>query len=758
MASGEEELRMNDQNVAPRQPEIAGPPERSPDHALDAHPSLVERPLRTLKSGDAFAVLDSYGDIGITPGTSEGLFCNDTRHLSRLELFFEDKRPLILGSVIQDDNTALTVDLANPEITPGDGSTAIPRDAIAIERTKFLWKAVCYERVGLRNFDRVPHEFTLSLSFGADFRDLFEVRGMKRARRGETETLIGSGTARFAYRGLDDKVRRTVLRFRPEPSQLRNGLASFRFRLEPGERTSLLLTVACDLIDASKGDVPPIGTAPGVPPLDFAKAYQNARRDLRGLTANMSKVSSSNALFTDLISRSTSDLYTLMTRGVDGLYPYAGIPWFSTMFGRDGIITAMMLLWADPAVARGVLLHLARAQAVTTDPVADAQPGKILHERRSGEMANLGEVPFGFYYGSVDATPLFVMLAGRYLDRSGDLATIRQLWPHIEAALRWCDKYGDRDGDGFIEYFRETESGLANQGWKDSHDSISHADGSLARGPIALVEVQAYVYAAKMSAAVMARVQGFDSRAEGLTQQASELRERFDRSFWCEDIGSYALALDGDKRPCRVRSSNAGHALFGGIAYPERAERVARTLMSEGSFSGWGIRTLNTGEVRYNPMSYHNGSVWPHDNALIAIGLGAYGYKIEASRLFEAIFNVATHQEQQRLPELFCGFLRKARRGPTAYPVACSPQAWAAAAPFAMLSACLGLELPAAANEIKLVDPVLPSFLDDVIIHELALGSSQFDLRVHRHQSDVTLNVLKRWDDSNARVTMIKTR
>ncbi|QEL26002.1 amylo-alpha-1,6-glucosidase [Bosea sp. F3-2] len=749
---------MHEQDLPPKPPGIAAPQERSTDHALDAHPSLVERPLRTLKSGDVFAVLDNYGDIGITPDTSEGLFSNDTRHLSRLQLFFEDTRPLILGSVIQSDNTALTVDLANPEITREDGSTLIPRDAIAIERTKFLWNSVCYERVGLRNFDRVSHEFTLSLSFGADFRDLFEVRGMKRARRGETETHVSSGAARFAYRGLDDRVRRTVLRFKPKPCQLRNGFASFGFRLEPGERTSLLVTVACDLIDVSECDDHLLMSAPGVPPKDFSRAYQDARRGLRALTASISKVGSSNTLFTDLMSRSTSDLYTLMTRGPDGLYPYAGIPWFSTMFGRDGIITAMMLLWADPAVARGVLLQLARTQAVACDPVADAQPGKILHECRSGEMANLGEVPFGFYYGSVDATPLFVMLAGQYFDRTGDLPMIERLWGNIEAALLWCETFGDRDGDGFIEYYRETENGLANQGWKDSHDSISHADGALARGPIALVEVQAYVYAAKQAGATMARALGLGARADNLTRQASILRERFDRTFWCEEIGSYALALDGDKRPCLVRSSNAGHALFGGIACPERAARVAQTLMSEGSFSGWGIRTLNVGEVRYNPMSYHNGSVWPHDNALIALGFGRYGFQLEAARLFEAIFNVATHEDQQRLPELFCGFLRKPRRGPTAYPVACSPQAWAAAAPFAMLAACLGLQLPAAANEIKLVDPVLPSFLDDLIIRGLTLGASQFDLRVHRHQSDVTINVLKRWHDSNAQLTMIKTK
>ncbi|POR55130.1 amylo-alpha-1,6-glucosidase [Bosea psychrotolerans] len=749
---------MQEQMIAQRQAGLAEPHERPADHALDAHPSLVERPLRSLKSGDAFAVLDSYGDIGITPDTSEGVFCNDTRHLSRLQLFFEGKRPLILGSVIQDDNIALTVDLANPEITGRDGAAAIPRDAIAIERTKFLWKSVCYERIGLRNFDRISHEFTLSLSFAADFRDLFEVRGMKRVRRGETETQFSSGAARFAYRGLDDRVRRTILRFKPEPCQLRSGFASFRFHLKPGERTSLLVTVACDLTDAPAGDVASVMSMPGVPPRDFSRAYQDARRDLRALTANTAKVTSPNALFADLMSRSTADLYTLMTRGPDGLYPYAGIPWFSTMFGRDGIITAMMLLWVDPTVARGVLLQLARAQAAISDPAADAQPGKILHERRSGEMANLGEVPFGFYYGSVDATPLFVMLAGQYLDRTGDLATIKGIWENIEAALLWCDTFGDRDGDGFVEYFRETDSGLANQGWKDSHDSISHADGSLAHGPIALVEVQAYVYAAKRACAVMARALGLDLRADELTRQACALQERFDQAFWCEEIASYALALDGEKRPCRVRSSNAGHALFAGIALPERAAQLKQTLMSEGSFSGWGIRTLNTAETRYNPMSYHNGSVWPHDNALIALGFGNYGFKSEAARLFEAIFNVATHQDQQRLPELFCGFLRKARRGPTAYPVACSPQAWAAAAPFAMLAACLGLQLPAQANEIKLVDPVLPPFLDDLVLRGLTLGTSQFDLRVHRHESDVTINVLKRWHDSNAQVTMIKTK
>lgn len=749
---------MDELSVAASERGIPHPPEHFADDALDAHPSLVDRPLRALKSGNAFAVLDSFGDMGITPDTSEGLFCNDTRHLSRLQLFFQNKRPLLLSSVIQDDNASLTVDLANPETTRSDGSTIIPRDAIAIGRTKFLWNSVCYERIGLRNFDRVPHEFWLSLTFGADFRDLFEVRGMKRARRGELRAEVTSQIGRFAYRGLDDRIRRTVLRFSPEPDRLTLDCASFRFALAPGERASLLVTVACDLVDTQDQDAPSLESAVGVPAQGFAEAYRDARRDLRALTSNITKIEATNTLFADLITRSTSDLYTLMTRSPEGIYPYAGIPWFSTMFGRDGIITAMMLLWADPAVARGVLLQLAKAQAVTSDPKADAQPGKILHERRSGEMANLGEVPFGFYYGSVDATPLFVMLAGQYFERTGDLATIERLWGQIQAALHWCDTYGDRDGDGFVEYYRETDTGLANQGWKDSHDSICHADGTLAHGPIALVEVQAYVYAAKRAAASMARALGQVDRADELEVAASALRDRFDRAFWCEEIASYALALDGNKWPCQVRTSNAGHALFAGIALPERAAKVAATLMSEGSFGGWGIRTLHAGEVRYNPMSYHNGSVWPHDNALIALGFAKYGLKLEAARLFEATFAASTYQDQQRLPELFCGFLRRRRRGPTAYPVACSPQAWAAAAPFAMLAACLGLELPAATNEVKLIDPVLPTFLDDITLRGLKLTGSQFDLRVHRHKNDVTINVLKRWAQSDASVVMTKTR
>jgi glycogen debranching enzyme len=717
--------------------------EELPEFYIEAQTSLVGRPLRTLKSGDSFAVLDAYGDLGIVPDSPEGLFYRDTRHLSRFELRFDRKRPLFLSSVIQDDNAALTVDLTNPDIWFDDESVT-PRDVIALERTKFLWQGAAYERIGLRNYDSRRHRFRIDLRFDADFRDLFEVRGTERARQGpRTVNVVGNDRVIFRYEGLDDVVRRTELRFEPSPKRLEEHRAAFDIELEPDEKTSIIVTVTC-----GAGAI-----MPSAPP--FLMAYRDIRRALRASTADIATVQSSNTLFNEVVCRSTSDLYMLITNTEHGPYPYAGIPWYSTVFGRDGIITAMLLLWVDPSVAKGVLKYLAATQATTVDPKADAQPGKILHERRLGEMAATGEVPFRRYYGTVDATPLFVMLAGQYFERTGDRATIEAIWPNIRAALRWCNEYGDSDKDGFVEYHRETEQGLANQGWKDSYDSIFHADGTGAEGPIALVEVQGYVFAAKRAAARLAIVLGEPDTATRLEQEAETLRGRFEAAFWCEEIGTYALALDGDKKACRVRTSNAGHALFTGIAAPDRAQRVAQTLMHQESFSGWGIRTLAKGEPRYNPMSYHNGSIWPHDNALIALGLARYGRKVDAARVFESVFDAAIYQEHRRLPELYCGFLRRRRRGPTAYPVACSPQAWAAAAPFGFLAACLGLDLAVTSGEVRFLNPVLPNFLDEVVLRGIRLGTSCIDVRLHRYGGDdVTVNVLSRTGD--AQVVLVK--
>src|SRR5690606_32716670 len=362
---------------------------------------------------------------------------------------------------------------------------------------------------------------------------------------------------------------------------------------------------------------------------------------------------------------------------------------------------------------------------------------------RGGEMAALGEVPFSQYYGTVDATPLFVILAGKYAERTSDWELIRQLWPSIEAALTWIDSFGDMDGDGLIEYARGTETGLANQGWKDSHDSISHADGTLATGPIALVEEQAYVFAARRAGAMCARRLGLTERAETLDAQAEDLRRKFEAAFWCPDLGFYGLALDGEKRLCRVRSSNVGHALFCGIATPDRAMASAAALMRSDFFSGWGVRTLAYGEERYNPMSYHNGSIWPHDNAIVAAGLARYGAKHGAAAIFDSLMRAAAYMDDRRIPELYCGFRRRRGRGPVLYPAACSPQAWAASAPFSIIQSLLGLEFHTEARELRLNNPILPPSLGSIRLSNVRLGDSVADFIVRESLASPTLEVVR---------------
>ena len=746
-----------------------------PTYHIEAQTSLVERPLRSLKFGEAFGVLDSYGDVGVQPGP-EGLYFQDTRYLSRLELTVEGQRPLMLSSVMQDDNGALSVDMTTPDIRlDAADETSIPRETIAIERTKFLFRGACYDRIGLRSYDHKHRRLRIAVSFDADYRDLFEVRGTNRTERGKRSVQVASESeVQFRYVGLDEIVRTTSLHFGPKPATIEPGRVEFDVALPPEGRASLFIRVvfeahraftkppADDRVGedaAAKLTLAANGGGSKRHPRDlgegriFARAYRDARRDLRQATAGITTIISSNDQFNEGLCRATADLYMLASRTPEGIYPFAGIPWYSTVFGRDGIITAMMALWIDPKFARGVLRYLASTQARTVDPAADAQPGKVLHETRRGEMAMLGEVPFRHYYGTIDGTPLFAMLAWEYYAVSGDIETIRVVWPALERALAWIDTYGDRDGDGFVEYARDTDKGLENQGWKDSHDSIFHADGQLAKGPIALCEVQGYVYAAKHGLARLAALLGHDAMAERLSEQARMLRESFDAAFWNEEIGTYALALDGAKRQCAVRSSNAGHALFTGIAKPERAERVAGALLGKDGFNGWGVRTIARGEARYNPMSYHNGSIWPHDNALIAMGLARYDRKLEAARIFQGMFETSLYQDQMRLPELFCGFMRRHQRGPVSYPVACSPQAWAAATPFALLAACLGLELDHDRNRVRLKNPILPAFLDGVTLFDVKLGTSRLDLRFQRYDRDVTVSVARRDGDVQVVVT-----
>jgi glycogen debranching enzyme len=694
----------------------------APQFAIAVSATLQQRRTRTLKHGDTFAVFDLRGDIGGELGNPEGLFHRDTRMLSQLQLLLEDAQPLLLSSMTQDDNALFTADLSNPDLLE-DGEITLRRENIHLNRMKFIWNGACYERLVVRNFSERALNLRLTYRFASDFADLFEVRGERRNARGQSLVALRSErSAVLSYKGLDLVERVTELAFYPTPKALTTSKATFEISLRPRATRRIFMRIG--FTSAAQGEW--TGRL-------FYRRMRAARHELKQSSERAASVDSSNSVFNEIVRRAVSDLYMLVTDTPHGPYPYAGIPWFSTPFGRDGIIT--------------VLEFLAATQAAAAEPERDAEPGKILHEMRHGEMANLREVPFGRYYGSIDATPLFLLLLGEYFRRTGDLETVRSLWPNAEAALAWIDRDGDRDGDGFVEYHRQTKDGLVNQGWKDSFDAIFHQDGRLAEGPIALCEVQGYVYGAKRHAAVLAEALGHPQRAAILAAQAEALRQQFETQFWCEELSTYALALDGAKRPCRVISSNAGQVLFTGITSAERAQRVAATLMSPAVFGGWGIRTVGASESRYNPMSYHNGSIWPHDNGLIALGFARYGLQKSAARVFEGLFDAAAYMELRRLPELFCGFPRRERNAPTQYPVACSPQAWASATSLCLLQASLGLELLDRTGEVKFYRPMLPDFLDHVRLRNLRLRKGSVDVLLHRQDNNIGVTVTRRDGD-----------
>lgn len=703
--------------------------------------SLADDRTCVLKDGDTFAVFDRRGDVELLGKGALGLYHNETRYLSKWVLRFGNDRPLLLSSAVREDNAAMTVDLTNSDIG-ADGKLFIPRGTLHIERTKFLWKATQYERLRIRNYSVAPVSVIASIQFAADFADIFEVRGMRRERHGHKfAAQVESEGAVLRYKGLDGVLRRAHVACSPAPDELSGSEIRLKISLPPRGEQAYVLTICCDSEERVSRAESKTSTVEAVKP--FKAAHEREPR-----------IFSRNDQFNDWLNRSTADVYMMVTDTANGPYPYAGVPWFSTAFGRDGIITALETLWALPDLSRGVLSFLAATQAKNVDPESDAEPGKIVHETRKGEMAALKEVPFGCYYGSVDATPLFVLLAGAYLRRTGDVPFIRKIWPNIQAALQWIDTFGDSDGDGFVEYKRKSKTGLVQQGWKDSNDSVFHSDGQLAEGPIALCEVQGYVYQAKRHAAHMAAALGDQQYSDALRSQADTLKQRFDQSFWCEEIGTYALALDGDKKPCRVRTSNAGHCLYTGISSPEHAAVTARTLLADDSFSGWGVRTLSSREIRYNAMSYHNGSVWPHDNAIIASGLARYGRKNAAVKILSGLLDASIFLDLHRLPELFCGFERRKGEGPTLYPVACAPQSWAAGAVFLLLQACLGLDVQASPPRILFRRATLPESLTRLEIDRLPVGDSAVGMALERTGTSVGVTVLSK--SANVDVISIK--
>jgi glycogen debranching enzyme len=693
--------------------------------------------VKVLNHADSFAIFDRWGDIHPYTKKAQGIFHQGTRFINRLELRLNKKKPLLLSSSIKEDNDFFSVDLTNPDFT----DYGILENSLHISRSQFIRNGVYYEEINAVNYGEKECSVELSLAFGADFKDLFEIRGIPRTLEPNKHELHHNKDGMvYKYHGLDNIIRATEIIFSGEiKPEFENNVARFDLRLPPHQKQKIDYFIAFrteeQFFSAEKKQISFAG---------FNEIKNIMQAELQKAHSMFAGISTSNEQFTHWIHRSRADLISLITQTPYGLYPYAGVPWYNTAFGRDGIITAMEVLWVAPQVAKNALIFLAHMQAKEMIPAKDAEPGKILHEARSGEMANTAEIPFKEYYGTIDATPLFVMLAGMYYQHTADMAAIKNLWPNIKAAINWIDNYGDLDGDGFVEYKHKAENGLTNQGWKDSHDSVMYKNGELCEPPIALCEVQGYVYAAKNYASLLAEVLGEKDFAQQLKTGAAQLKQKFNEVFWDEEAGCYALALDGNKKPCKVVSSNPGHCLFCGIVDDNKAAKLAATLLSADMFSGWGIRTLSEGGKRYNPMSYHNGSIWPHDNALIAAGLARYGFQKEAAKILSALFDASLFIELQRLPELYCGFPRRRGEGPTSYPVACSPQAWSVGAVFMLLQACLQIDIDAVKKTIVFKKPDLPPYLDRIAINHLPLGSASCDIELYRLDYDVSFNVIRK--------------
>ncbi len=712
------------------------------EYYVPATSALADSSRRVLKHGDTFAVFNRQGDIQPLGLGEQGLFHEGTRFLSRYELTMDGQRPLVLSSFVHEDNLIFGVDLTNPDLKRKE--SLLRRGEVHLFRSKLLYKGICYEMLRIQHFGLISFDFRLEFALDSDFADIFEVRGISREKRGEyLGPAFNEGSFELGYVGLDSIRRTTRVLLNKVPDHVEENTFTYDMHLKPGQCLELEIAILCDVQENERIEYIPRN-----------EACRKAKEEDQDISAGEPHLETSSELFTSFLTRSRSDLRMLMTQMDGSYYPYAGIPWFSTPFGRDGLITAMECLWLSPSNAKGVLQFLAKTQAEEESDMRDSEPGKILHEARKGEMANTGEVPYKFYYGSIDSTPLFVLLAGKYLRRTGDLDFVRDLQPHLDRALDWIDVYGDCDGDGFVEYRKRSERGLRNQGWKDSEDSVFHADGALAEGDIALCEVQAYVYGAYMEAAFLAEIMGRRGEAMRRKAQAHEFRRKFEQTFWDDRLGMYVVALDGKKRPCRVKSSNAGHCLLTNIALPERARRIEEQLLSPAFHSGWGIRTIPADEPRYNPMSYHNGSIWPHDNALIAMGLSRYGLKRLPLTILENMFDVSLEVDEQRLPELFCGFHRRQGEGPTLYPVACAPQAWASAASFYLLQACLGLSVNALNRVVSFYNPALPNSINEMSIRNLRVGQANVDLLIIRAGSDISVHLDRK--DGDVQIHIIK--
>ncbi len=682
--------------------------------------------VHVLRHDDCFGLFNEIGDIDAETRSEAGLYRAGVRHLSRLTLTVAAQRPLLLAAGPREDNVLLVVNLTNADVRGEGGRVVLPRGTLHITRSRYLWHGVCHELLRVRNFALNSVSVELVVRFYSDFENIVDVRAQRRmdATRRRFERVERDSVSQSCL-GPDEVVRETIVDCHTAPDAISSD--SLKYRLQIGSRGEKTIALAIGCAAANR----PVQISTFTRSL--AAAEDHARRESRPPT----EVLASDAPFNAWVRRAGADLGMMLTTTAQGRVPAAGLPWLDAPFGRDAIITALQILWLWPEVARDVLRYLAARQATDGAPGYGAEPGRILNEDRGGTLHP--------NYYAIDTTPLFVLLAGAYYARTADRDFVMGIWPTINAALRWIDVYGDLDGDGFIESRPRAGSGEpAHSAWKSSPDSVFHADGTLATGPLALCEVQGYVYAARLGAARIARSLGEMPRAIALVESAQALQAKFNAAFWCDDIETFALALDGDKKPCRVRSSNAGQCLFTGIAHAERARQVIAGLGDEHLFSGWGVRTVAENELRYNPMGYHTGSVWPHDNSLIAAGAARYDDKAFALRILNAQYEAARHFDLTRLPELFCGFKRRPRDAPLQFPVACSPQSVSSGAAFLMLQSVLGIGIDALDRQIVLAHPVVPNDFSEVIVRNLAVNDSSVDFTVRRHGSSVSVSVERR--------------
>jgi glycogen debranching enzyme len=673
-----------------------------------------------LKHNDAVFVSDLAGDVPAGNDAGLGLYRSDTRFLSTYELRLNGRRPILLNHGV-DRAYVATFQLSNPALEPVHGGAAIPKQSLSLRRTRFVHNGV-HERIGLQNCNRHAVEVTLELRFDADFLDIFEVRGYRPGRpmgTPEVPTKTETGLA-FGYLGRDGVRRTTEVVFHPAPTVSR-GTACVTVKLAPHETYVLLV----DLL-------PTLGGVELDAEFHFDHALDALERTYQAWNASCTRLETDNeSLDGGLLWRNLEDLRVLCEDRPTGLFPTAGVPWYAVPFGRDALITSIQTLALNPEVAVGSLRFLARHQGTKVDPYREEEPGKILHEMRFGELANLGQIPHTPYYGTVDATPLFLVLLVELLQWTADVDLLTQLSPNVMAALRWIDECGDLDGDGLLEYAQHGRIGVRNQGWKDSWDSLIEEHGEPAPLPVALVEVQGYVYHAKSGLARIFRKLGRTGEAEKLEREAEELRRRFESRYWMPDERYYAQALDRDKLQVRSISSNPGHCLWSGIVDRERAGAVMARLMSEDMFSGWGIRTLSSDALSYNPMSYHNGSIWPHDNSIVAAGLRRYGFRDEAEQVARSVLEACMRFTDHRIPELFCGFTRDRRfhAGPGEYLVSCSPQAWGAGSLFHFIQVLAGVEVDMFENRLR-IDPVDTTVYRRLRVEGMRVGDGEVDFTV----------------------------